>query len=115
MTAFGHYSRQVEGDRKLMRQPLVHPQKLGSLVGVSLFFWLGMNKGWLSTLDPLPLVGVFWIGLAYMGWFLWAGLYASYKMDINNTCLPWVFIPHGFLLVNILGFFIDTHNGPLGN
>ena len=34
MTTFGHCSRQVEGGRKLMGQPLVHPQRLGSLVGV---------------------------------------------------------------------------------
>lgn len=86
-----------------------------SCKGLQLFFGLGMNKGWSSTLNPLPLARVFWIGLAYMGWFLWAGLCASYKMEINNTCLPWVFISHGLLLVNILGFFIDTCNGPSGN
>ena len=34
MMAFGHYSRQVEGGRKLMGQSLVHSQRLGSLVGV---------------------------------------------------------------------------------
>ena len=115
MTALEHCSRQVEGGKKLMGQPLVHPQRLGSLVGVSSVFWLEVNKGWLSTLHPLRLGGVFWIGLAYMGYFLWARLCASYKMDINNTCLPWVFIPHGLLLVNTLGFFIDTCNGRLGN
>ena len=35
MTALEHCSRQAEGGRKLMEQPLVHPQRLGSLVGVS--------------------------------------------------------------------------------
>ena len=69
-----------------------------------------MKKGWLSTLNPFPLAGVFWIGLAYMGWFLWARLYTPHKMDINNTCLPWAFIPHGLLLVNSVsedfGFYV---------
>ena len=72
-----------------MGQPLVHPQRLGSLVGSLVVFWLGMNKGWSSTLNPLPPFGVFWTGLAYMGWFLWARFCESYKMDIKNTCLPW--------------------------
>ena len=45
MTAFGHYSRQVEGDRKLMGQPLVHPQRLGSLVGVSSCFLVRDEQG----------------------------------------------------------------------
>ena len=35
MTALGHCSHQVEGGKKLMGQPLVHPQRLGSLVGAS--------------------------------------------------------------------------------
>ena len=34
MIALGHYSREVEGGRKLMEQLLVHHQRLGSLVGV---------------------------------------------------------------------------------
>ena len=38
MTALGHCSHQVEGDRKLIGQPLVHPRRLGSLVGVSSCF-----------------------------------------------------------------------------
>ena len=33
MTTIGHCSRQVEGGRKLMGQSLVHPQRLGPLVG----------------------------------------------------------------------------------
>ena len=35
----------------------------------------------------------------------WAGLCASYKMDINNTCLLWAFIPHGLSLVDTFVFF----------
>ena len=35
MTALGHYSRQAEGDRKMMGQLLVHSQRLGSFVWVS--------------------------------------------------------------------------------
>ena len=35
MTALGHCSRQAEGGRKLMGQPLVHSQRLGSIVWVS--------------------------------------------------------------------------------
>ena len=35
MTALRHYSRLAEGGRKLIGQSLVHPQRLGSLVGVS--------------------------------------------------------------------------------
>ena len=35
MTALGHCSCQAEDGRKLMGQPLVHPQRLGSLVGAS--------------------------------------------------------------------------------
>ena len=34
MMAIGNYSCQAEGDRKLMGQPLVHSQRLGSLMGV---------------------------------------------------------------------------------
>ena len=36
-----------------MEQPLVHPQILGSLVGLLAILWLGMNKGWLPTFKPL--------------------------------------------------------------
>ena len=39
MTALRHCSRQVEDGRKMMGQPLVHPQRLGSLVGVSSCFF----------------------------------------------------------------------------
>ena len=56
-------------------------------------------------LSLLSLVGAFWIELANLGWFLWTGLRASYKMDINNTCLPWAFIPHGLSLVDTFVFF----------
>ena len=96
MTALGHCSHQVEGDRKLRGQPLVHSQRLGSLVWVTnCFFLLGMNKGY----SPLPSAGVF----------------CSHGLSCVHI-LPWVFIPHGLLLVNIfLGYFINTCNGPLGN
>jgi len=56
-------------------------------------FWLGMNKGWLSTLTLLSLIGAFWIGLAYLGWFLWAGFWISsigtWAFDIANE--DWAF------------------------
>ena len=45
MTALGYYSRQVEGGRKLMGQLLVHPQRLGSLVGVSSCFLVKDEQG----------------------------------------------------------------------
>ena len=46
MTALGHYSRQAEGGKKLMGQPLVNPQRLGSLVRVSSCF-LVKDEQWL--------------------------------------------------------------------
>ena len=45
MTAFGHYSCQVEGGRKLIGQPLVHSQRLGSLVRVSSCFLVRDEQG----------------------------------------------------------------------
>ena len=45
MTALGHYSRQAEGGRKLMGQPLVHPQMLGSLVRISICFLVMDEQG----------------------------------------------------------------------
>ena len=45
MKALGHCSHQVEGGRKLIGQPLVHPQKLGSLVGVSSCFLVWNEQG----------------------------------------------------------------------
>ena len=101
MTALGRCSRQAEGGKKLIRQPLVHSQRLGSLVWVpSCSFWLRMNKGCLPTLLYLLLV-----------FFAWA---YSHGLGCVHM-LPWAFIPHGLLLVNIFGFFINTCNGPLGN
>ena len=58
-----------------------------------------MNKGWLSTLNPLPFADVFWIGLVLLGQVV------CILQNSHNTCLAWVFIPHGLLLVNSLGFF----------
>ena len=45
MIALGHYSRQAKGGRKLMEQPLVHPQRLGSLVEVSSCLLVRNEKG----------------------------------------------------------------------
>ena len=45
MTALGHCSRQAEGGRKLMEQPLVHPQRLGSLVEVFSYFLVRDEQG----------------------------------------------------------------------
>ena len=95
MTALGHCSRQAGGGKKLMGQSLVHSQRLSSLVWVSsCFFWLGMNKGCLPTLLCFLLV-FFCLGL-----LTWAGLYAHVAMGFH---------------INILEFFINTCNGPLGN
>ena len=68
-----------------------------------------MDKGWLPTPNHLPSANVFWAGLVLLGQVV------CILQNGHNTCLPWVFIPHGLLLVNSLGFFIDTCNGPLGN
>ena len=85
MIALGHCSRQVEGDRKLMVQPLVHSQRLGSLIRVSsCSFWLGMNKG----CSPLPPAGVFYLGL-----LTWVRLYAHVAMGFHSS---WTFISKYF-------------------
>ena len=109
MTALRHCSRQAEGGRKLMRQPLVHSQRLGSLVWVSsCTFWLGMNKGWLPTFKPLA-GGPFWARtLLYFSTFSWAtwpflclGLFPTswdswaYKMGIKDMLRHEFFTPHG--------------------
>ena len=110
MTALGHCSRQAEDGRKLMRQPLIYSQRLGSLVWVpSCSFWLGMNKGWLPTFKPLAR-GPFWARtLLHFSTFSWAtwpflclGLFPTswdswaYKMGIKDM------LCHGFLL--LMGF-----------
>ena len=69
-----------------MGQPLVHPQRLGSLVEASSCTLVKDEQGLVVYFSPLPFVGVLGIGLAHVGWSLWAGLCLSYKMDINNTC-----------------------------
>ena len=75
------------GDRKLGGQPLVHSQRLGSLVWVPNYsFWLGLNKSYSS----LPS--------------------ASVSCSHGLSCvrmLPSVFIPHGLLLVNIF-FWVSS-------
>ena len=70
--------------------------------------------GWLPTLNPLPLAGVFLVWACLHG-LVPLGQVVCILQNSHNTCLPWVFIPHGLLLVNSLGFFIDTCNGPSGN
>ena len=61
MTALGHYSRQAEGSIKLMGQPLVHPQRLGSLVEVFSYFLVRDEQGLIAPLSSL-LLGTF------LGW-----------------------------------------------
>ena len=109
MTTLGHCSHQAKGGRKLMGQPLVHSQRLGSLVWVSsCSFWLGMNKGWLPTFKPLA-GGPFWAGtLLHFSTFSWAtwpflclGLFLTswdswaYKMGIKDMFCHGFFTPHG--------------------
>ena len=76
-----------------MGQPLVHPQRLGFLVGV---FSCTLVR------DEQGLVVHFQSSASCWGLLDWAcshglvslaGLCASYKMDINNTCC------HGFLFL----------------
>ena len=57
-----------------MKQPLVHPQRLSSLIESSSWTLVKDEQNWLSIFSPLPLIGVLWIGLTHVGWSLWAGL-----------------------------------------
>ena len=108
MTAIGHCSCQVEGDRKLMGQPLAHPQRLGPLVGGSNCFF---SLGWTRAGCPLSslFLGPFWVGtLLHFSTFRWAiwpflclGLLPSprdfwtYKMGIKDMLCHGFFTPHG--------------------
>ena len=77
MTALGHCSRQVEGGRKLMGQPLVHSQMLGSFVWVSSYLLV-------SCLCIL-------LGLAHMGWVVCTCCHGfSFLMDFISKYF-WVF------------------------
>ena len=53
MMALGHCSRQVKGGRKLMGQPLVHPQRLGSLVEV-----FGQDSIWSNLALNAKIAGI---------------------------------------------------------
>ena len=98
-----------------MGHPLVHPQRLGSLVGASnctlvrdeqgLVFHFQSSASCWGLLD--------WAcshRLVPLGWVV-----CILQNEHQQHMLPWVFIPRGLLLVNIFGFFIDTCNWPLGN
>ena len=77
MTAFGHCSRQAEGGRKLMWQPLVHSQRLGSLV-------------WVSSCLLVSCL-CFLLGLAHMSWVVCTCCYGlSFLMDFISKYF-WVF------------------------
>ena len=73
VTVLGHCSRQAEGGIKLMRQFLVHFQRLGSLIWVSnCSFWLGMDKGWFAHFQFFAGT-FFWAGtLLHFNTFSWA-------------------------------------------
>ena len=72
MTALGHYSRQAEGGKKLMGQPLVNPQRLGSLVRVSSCF-LVRDEQWLVAHFQASFWGPFRVGtLLHFSTFNWA-------------------------------------------
>ena len=113
MTTLGHCSRQVESGRKLMGQPLVHPQKLGSLVGVFSCFLVRDEQGLVAHFQATCL-GPFWAGtLLHFSTFSWAtwpflclGLFPTswdswaYKMGIKNMLCHGFFTPHGLLVVS---------------
>ena len=98
-----------------MGQPLVHPQRLGFLIGV---FSCTLVR------DEQGLVVHFQSSASCRGLLDWACSHGRVPLGWvvcilqdgrQQHMLPWVFIPHGLLLVNIFGFFIDTCNGPLVN
>ena len=72
MTALGHCSRQAEGGKKLMEQPLVHPQRFGSLVEVSSCFLIKDEQGLIAHFQA-SCWGPFWAGtLLHFSTFSWA-------------------------------------------
>ena len=72
MTSLRHCSCQVEGDRKLMRQPLVHSQRLDSLVRVSSCFLVRDEQGLVAYFQA-SCWGHFWVGtLLHFSIFSWA-------------------------------------------
>ena len=72
MKALGHCSHQVEGGRKLMGQPLVHSQRLGSLVRVFSCFLVRDDQGPVAYFQA-SCWGPFWAGtLLHFNTFNWA-------------------------------------------
>ena len=72
MKALGHCSHQVEGGRKLIGQPLVHSQRLGSLVGVSSCFLVRDEQGLVAYFQA-SCWGTFWAGtFLHFSTFSWA-------------------------------------------
>ena len=115
MTAIGHCSRQVEGGRKLMGQPLVHPHMFDSLVGVSSCFLVKDEQGLVAHFQA-SCWGPFWARtLLHFSTFSWAaspflclGLFPTswdswaYKMGIKDMLWHEFFTLHGlYLLVEI--------------
>ena len=108
MIALRHCSCQVEGDRKLMGQPLVHPQRLGSLVGVSSCFLVRDEQGMVAFFQA-SCWGPFWartlLHFSTFSWTTWPflclGLFPTpwdfwaYKMSIKDMCCYGFFTPHG--------------------
>ena len=71
MRAFRHCSREVDGGKKLIGQPLVHPQRLGSLVGAS-SYTLVRDKQRLVAHFQASFWGPFWAGtLLHFSTFSW--------------------------------------------
>ena len=88
-----------------MGQPLVHPQRLDSLVKASSCTLVKDEQGLVvylqsSTSCWSPLDWAYLCGLVPLGWAMFI-----LQNGHQQHMLPWVFIPHGLLLlVNILGF-----------
>ena len=105
MTALEHCSRQVESGRKLMGQPLVHPQRLGSLVWVSSCFLVKDEQGLVAHFQA-----AFWgvgtlLNFNTFSWATWPflclGLFPTpwdswaYKMGIKDMLCHGFFTPRG--------------------
>ena len=99
-----------------MGQPLVHPQRLGSPVRAFSCTFVRDEQGLVCPFSILCLLlGSFGLGLLTKAVSFGPGCVPPTKMDINNTCLPWVFHSSWTFISKYFGFFIDTCNGPLGN
>ena len=82
MTALGHCSHQVGGDRKLRGQPLVHSQRLGSLVWVTSCSFLVRNEQ-----------GLFSFAFCWCFLLTWAELRVHIAMGFYSS---WTFISKHF-------------------